>query len=242
MRISEHIDALEREGRLLADTAAAAGLDAAVPPCPGWTVRDLVTHLGGVHRWAAGIVRDRLAEDPAPSEDELDKPGAQDAVEWFREGHAALVRTLRDADPGLRCYTFLPAPSPLAFWARRQAHETAIHRVDAEAAAGTAVTPATDDFARDGVEELLRGFAARSRRRSEVPRTLALRPAHGEGWLVTLSDQGLRTTTDNGSADCTISGDASDLYYWLWNRPATVEVTGEQSFADYWRTFRVRWS
>lgn len=33
------------------------------------------------------------------------------------------------------CWTFLDAPSPLAFWARRQAHETAIHRADAQLAA-----------------------------------------------------------------------------------------------------------
>lgn len=242
MQISYHITALEREGRLLADAATAAGLDAPVSPCPGWTVRDLVTHIGGVHRWAAGIVRDRLAEDPAPTDDELEKPGGRDAVEWFREGHAALVQTLQGADPQLQCYTFLPAPSPLAFWARRQAHETAIHRVDAETASGKPITPVVDDFARDGVEELLRGFAARSRRRSEVARTLAVRPDFDEGWLVTLSDQGIRTTSGNGAADCTISGSVSDLYYWLWNRPAIVEVSGDRQLADYWRTFRVRWS
>ena len=34
----------------------------------------------------------------------------------------------------MRCFAFLPAPSPLAFWARRQAHETGIHRADVESA------------------------------------------------------------------------------------------------------------
>src|SRR5262249_53658636 len=64
---------------------------------------------------------------------------------WFREGHAALVQALSVAGPDLNCWAFLAAPSPLAFWARRQAHETAIHRVDAGQAAVTpgdaAVTP-----------------------------------------------------------------------------------------------------
>src|SRR4051812_11569501 len=68
MEIAEHVAALEREGVRLA-AAAASDLDADVPPCPQWTVRDVVVHTGGVHRWAASIVRDQLAKDPAPTED-----------------------------------------------------------------------------------------------------------------------------------------------------------------------------
>ena len=57
--------------------------------------------------------------------------------------------------------TFLPAPSPLAMWARRQAHETAIHRYDAQHATGTSAgfDPA---FASDGIDELVSGFAPRA--------------------------------------------------------------------------------
>ncbi len=135
MRIEEHIDQLAAEGPRLADAAQRAGLDAAVPGCPGWQVRDLVTHVGGVHRWAASIVGGALAG----GDDVMgDRVGAGPAdpllIGWFRDGHRALVQTLRDAPGDLACFTFLPAPSPLAFWARRQAHETAIHRGDAQAA------------------------------------------------------------------------------------------------------------
>jgi Mycothiol maleylpyruvate isomerase N-terminal domain len=91
MDIAQHIAALEQEGVRLG--AAASDLDADVPPCPQWTVRDVVVHTGGVHRWAASIVRDRLAEDPSPSDDELAKPGTRDPIEWFREGHIDLVAT-----------------------------------------------------------------------------------------------------------------------------------------------------
>ena len=55
-----------------------------------------------------------------------------------RQGCAALADALAAAPADLECWTFLRAPSPLAMWARRQAHETAIHRVDAELAAGAA--------------------------------------------------------------------------------------------------------
>jgi hypothetical protein len=65
-------------------------------------------------------------------------PGDDELPGWFREGHASLVRVLEAADPDMTCWTFLDAPSSVAFWARRQAHETAIHRVDAEQAAAGA--------------------------------------------------------------------------------------------------------
>ena len=65
-------------------------------------------------------------------------PADAGLIAAYRDGHAALVAALRDADPDLECATFMPAPSPLAFWARRQAHETAIHRYDAQSAAAAA--------------------------------------------------------------------------------------------------------
>ncbi|MER7220418.1 MULTISPECIES: maleylpyruvate isomerase N-terminal domain-containing protein [Streptomyces] len=34
------------------------------PLCPGWRVRDLVRHLGAVHRWAAALVTDRATTPP----------------------------------------------------------------------------------------------------------------------------------------------------------------------------------
>lgn len=241
MGVDEHLDQLESDGVRLAD--AATDLGAAVPPCPQWTVRDLVTHLGGVHRWATSIVRDRLEYDPAPGEGDLETPGDRDVIDWFREGHAELMSVLRTADPDVQCYTFFAAPSPLAFWSRRQAHETAIHRADAESAGG-GITPFPTDFAADGIGELLTGFAARRRSFSRVdqPRTLALRPSDAEGWTVRLAPDGVRSTPGAEPAEVTVSGTASDLYLWVWNRPATVAVEGDADVAALWHHVRVRWA
>jgi uncharacterized protein (TIGR03083 family) len=141
-----YVGALRSQGDLLADAAQRAGLAAAVPSCPGWAVRDLLKHTGYVHRWATGFVAEGLTHPVGASEEEIlgQGPADDELPGWFRDGHAALVRALGAAAPGLNCWAFLPAPSPLAFWARRQAHETAIHRVDAEqAAARTADQPAS---------------------------------------------------------------------------------------------------
>ena len=139
MEIAEHVNALRREGEWLADAAERAGLDATVPPCAPWQVKDLLRHTGYVHRWAARHITERPDQIiDGPSEEEILRGGADDAglLAWFRDGHAALAQTLATADPAVACATFMPAPSPLAFWARRQAHETAIHRADADSAAG----------------------------------------------------------------------------------------------------------
>jgi uncharacterized protein (TIGR03083 family) len=219
-----------------------------------WTVRDLVTHVGGVHRWAADIVengRGELASElqgavgTGPAEDEL--------LDWFAAGHAGLVAVLRAAPAGLQCVTFLPAPSPRAFWARRQAHETAIHRADAEAAAGE-VTPFDATFAQDGIAELLLGFAVR-RRRKPIDRTasIALRASDGPAWLVRLggdrvdavtgSDGDAEVADSADRADLVVRGSSSEIYLWLWNRPSTARVDGDEAAAQLWRdSVRVRWS
>jgi len=237
MEIAELVTQLEQDGARL--TRVAADLDAEVPPCPQWTVRDLVTHTGGVHRWATSIVRDRI-DDPAAGDAPLPSPGARDLVEWFAEGHADLVQALRAADPDMQCWTFLPAPSPLAFWARRQAHETAIHRADAESVAG-AITPLAAEFALDGIDELHAFIARRPTfKYVDAPRTIALRPEGAAGWTVTLAPDGVRAVPGAEPADATVSGSASEVYLWVWNRPASVVVDGDQEVAALWRHVRVR--
>ncbi|MEU0458088.1 maleylpyruvate isomerase family mycothiol-dependent enzyme, partial [Streptomyces sp. NPDC006129] len=163
METAELLRVLETEGRLLATAAEEAGTDAKVPTCPGWQVRDLLLHMGTVHRWAASYVTEGHTERRL-----LDEPTGLDGAEllaWYRDGHSRLIGVLAGASPDVECWTFLPAPSPLAFWIRRQAHETTVHRVDAESARGGGTTAVAADFATDGIDELLRGFHARPQRR-----------------------------------------------------------------------------
>jgi uncharacterized protein (TIGR03083 family) len=252
MEPTEHIAALERDGALLAAAADRAGLDAMVPPCPSWRVRDLLRHLGFVHRWAAGYVsqaREEMVDEPAEDELLLTGPGDAELLGWFRDGHAGLVRALRSADPGLRCWTFLPAPSALAFWARRQAHETAIHRADAESAAGAVVSyPAS--FAADGIDELIMGFWARGRAPADRPCCLQVRATDTGGeWLVELG-AGTAARRSADAADAVVAGPACDLYLLLWNRPPCdgqdadrVTVNGDSGVLQLWQDLmKVRWS
>lgn len=242
MRTTEYIDSLQREGELLADAAEKAGEHASVPTCPGWTMGELVRHTSTFHRWAARIVAEKLPgpvpEDPVPH-----APVGAALVPWFRDGHGALLRTLRAADPGLECWAFLPgAPPPLTFWARRQAHETAVHRVDAESARGGELSPLGAAFAADGIEELLTGFHARprSRVRTGRARTLRVRPSDTDAvWTVRLSPDAPPRTERSaaGPVDCELAGPAHNLYLLLWNRLPldAVVVTGDRALAGLWR-------
>ncbi|MGW5847550.1 maleylpyruvate isomerase family mycothiol-dependent enzyme [Streptomyces sp. NPDC055254] len=241
MEITAYLKILEREGELLADLAERAGPDVPVPTCPQWRVADLLRHTGAVHRWATGYVREGWLERvPFPDPPEL---AGGELFGWFREGHSALVRTLSEAPAEVQCWTFLPTapPSPPAFWARRQAHETAVHRMDAEAALGLAYAPLEPEFAEDGVDELLTGFHARprSRVRTPEPRVLRVRAADtGAVWTVHLSAEPPRTVpgaTDD-PADCEVTEDAAWLYAALWNRLplAGPGVTGDLGVARLW--------
>ena len=257
MEPKEHIERIRRDGGLMADAAARGGPDVQVPTCPGWTMRDLVIHTGGVHRWAATHVRERLAapiDVDRPEDAAGPLPGDGELVGWFRDGYAGLADTLERADPAADFFAYFPAPSPLAFWARRMAHETGMHRADAEAALG-AVTPFPAEVAVDGIDELLLAFLARPRRRlrSAEPRALHLRAADtGASWLVRIGPEAPAISRDDGAegaegADTTVSGTASDLFLLVWNRRHAegdgIEVRGDAGLLTLWRdAVRIRWA
>ncbi|MGH3186636.1 MAG: maleylpyruvate isomerase family mycothiol-dependent enzyme [Streptosporangiaceae bacterium] len=261
MEITEHIDALRLQGTLLADAAERAGLDAAVPPCPSWQVKDLLRHTGYIHRWAARHLTERPAQIlDGPVEAEILAGGAADGelLSWFLAGHAALVQTLQDADPDLDCPAFMPAPSPLAFWARRQAHETAIHRADAESAAAAAPVY-SPEFAADGIDELIMGFG---RHRKYQPaagvdggRLRVAAADTGDEWLIDALDGRMQPRREDAeepaeasaaTSACTVRGPANAVYLYLWNRADAaqpgVAVTGNADLLACWQSsVRVRW-
>ncbi|SEO52628.1 maleylpyruvate isomerase family mycothiol-dependent enzyme [Actinacidiphila rubida] len=239
MDTDDFITTLRREGRLLADAAQRSGLDAPVPSCPQWQVRDLLRHVGAVHRWAAAFVAERRT---APVEWDESAPGDAALLDWYRALHSGLADTLAGAPADTDCWTFLPAPSPLAFWARRQAHETTIHRIDAQSALGAERDPVDTAFASDGLDELLTGFHVRkrSRVRTNRPRSLRVLAADHPGgdWLVHLSaEPPVVERAVPGAADCTLSGPATALYLALWNRGPYdgLSVEGDGALVELWQ-------
>ena len=250
--LDEHLAALETAGDRLVATADEAGMDAPVPTCPAWTAAALVAHQAMVHRWATAHVH---GDDPAGVPNQTDiRTKVADLSGYYRDGLAALAAALRAAPPDLDAMAFLnDAPGPREFWARRQAHETTIHMVDA-LAAQLGRPPTADEsgieqsMAVDGIDELVRGFFTRGRSKlfDGTEYTVAVAPRDVERrWVLHVAER-LTVEAGDGSGDetdATLSGSAADLYLALWNRGDHVAVVGREDLLDRWRaTQRVTWS
>jgi uncharacterized protein (TIGR03083 family) len=245
MDLRTHLQALEDEGRRLADSVV--DFDATVPTCPEWTVRDLLRHIGGVHAWARSHIVDLRQEINADPSVYQSWPGDDaELIDWYRQGHTALVEALEKADPDADFFSFLPGPTGTRFWARRQAHETTIHRVDAQSVTG-AITATTAEFAADGIDEILHGFYARrpSRLVSEPPLSFVLRAEDaGRSWSVTIGADGMTAVDTETRGWASVSGTAFDLYLLLWNRREleSLEVQGDPAGLKLWREkARIQW-
>ncbi|MGK0275977.1 MAG: hypothetical protein ACI9N0_002364 [Ilumatobacter sp.] len=258
MDISKYIDDVALEGELFASAAGHGGLDVQIAACPGWDMRELVRHLGMIHLWAAANVA-------FPEPDWLDVEDLPDLVrywptlatayqedadpvDWYRATLTNLIEVLRSAPTDLECFSFLPAPTPLTMWARRQASEIAIHRFDAQSARGLS-SHFDPIFAGDMLEELLCGFAVRPRSGTmdmQQPKVIHVHAHDTEDhWYVSLGPERTQTSREGDTADLTLSGKAADLYVMLWNRtPDTnVAMSGNTDLVDLWRAnFSVRWS
>ena len=256
MEVSDYVGFVASEGDLFASVAEQGELNVDIPSCEGWDMRELVRHLGMMHLWAAGnvafpkdgwLVVDDLP-DLAGHWPDLATSWPEDAelVSWYRETLANLVRVLETASPDVEAFTFLPAPSPLAMWARRQASEIAIHRFDAETS--RCMTSHFDpDFATDMLDELLSGFALRPREIDvDAERVLHVDAKDvGEHWYLTIGPGGISTARKGGDADLTVTGTAAELYLVFWNRTpdASVNMDGDADLMDLWHNkYRVRWS
>jgi len=228
-----HLDAIRQESARLLAAAESAGLDAAVPSCPDWTVADLLAHVGRVQRWQADIVHRRVAAAEFSFDD---APADADAlVGWVREATERLPDVLGATPAGATMWT-LAGPGTAAFWFRRQAHEVAVHRVDAELASGNA-SPVDAELARDGIDEFMTVLlGGRLRERfTGAGETVHLHCTDGEGeWLVRLTPGGPEVERSHAKGDVAARGPASDLLLVLWRRaaPSAVEVFGDEALLE----------
>ncbi len=233
-----HLEILTERAHALLD-AAAGTMGVTVPTCPGWSLADLVVHMGLVWGWAADTVATKARADGGDAPQDRSEHALR---AWAKREAARLVDTLGAADPDETCWTFGP-PRSVRFWFRRQALETVLHAWDAERAVGTA-SPIAPRVGVDGVDEHLSVM---------VPRVLRLRPdawsgetlhfhctdAGGE-WLVRLGPGGeVVTERTHAKADVALRGGAEALWLWCANR-ATAEELGLERFGDEEITTRWR--
>lgn len=217
--------------------AARRGLDAAVPSCPGWQVRDLVAHLGRVQRFHGGHVVRGVTSEPDRAAPEA--PQDDDALlAWAGEASRDLLDALRATDPAAPAWTWAPHVEPVAaFWSRRMALEAAVHRWDAQAAHG-APDEVAPEVAADGVDEVL--HVHRPADWADEPVTVdgvvAVRLTDtGDEHVVRVAPDGIMRVEADPAA--VVSGRAHEVLLALWGRaPLGPLVTGDVALAEALRT------
>ncbi|HEY0400493.1 MAG TPA: hypothetical protein VGD09_00640, partial [Blastococcus sp.] len=117
-------------------------------------------------------------------------------------------------------------------WARRQAHELVVHRMDLEATAGVPHAPVDPVLAEDGVDELLSVILPRWAHTEPLvsaDATVAVTCTDtGRTWSVSVVRGAVTVgTNQSGAEDAHLHGPATHLLLQLWGRPADVVVEGD---------------
>jgi uncharacterized protein (TIGR03083 family) len=230
------VDEGERFGDLARHLVADAppgsdGLDVRVPWIPAWTARDLVGHLGTVHRWASAILR--AGHTAPPPQEATATPPGDGLLDWYRAGFTELVSTLGTTPPDRPAWHMSPAAEKNArSWARRQAHELTVHRMDLEAAAGVPHAPVDPQLAEDGVDELLTVVVPRWAHTGPLITADAAVSVTatdtGRAWTVRVHQGQVAVSAErDDTADACLTGDTTQLLLRLWGRPADVTVDGD---------------
>lgn len=236
----------------------AARLAHPVPTCPDWTFKQLATHVGRGHRWAAEIVATRAREAiptrEVPGGKFPDDPAIQ--ADWVSGGASKVIGAVREA--GTAPVWTLEGIGPARWWARRRAHEVAVHLADAllavgeDIAAGSGTSYRSPDLAADGVDEWLGLIAAGTRGTTDAMRSRQA-AVRGEGqslhfhatdegldgageWLVRRTASGITVEPGHAKADVAVRGPAATLMFVLVRRlpPEHAEILGDRELFTHW--------
>lgn len=185
------------------------------------------------------MVRDRVQEPtyPSPNDAGHDRLAA-DLLPWFEESLSGFLGTMRATDPDEPVWTW-SGENRAGFWMRLEAHETAIHRTDAQSAFGPP-DPVEPLLARDAIGGLLTWFVPRGRILSLLPCTATVLRFEESGgahvWQLRIDDSLATLEPPTGNADVVVRGNPSDLLLYLWQRAPldSLEVEGDRELATRW--------
>ncbi|MGH3673898.1 MAG: maleylpyruvate isomerase family mycothiol-dependent enzyme [Pseudonocardiaceae bacterium] len=246
-----YLDALSGQSALLADALVGADLQQKVPTCPDWTLRQLAEHVGQAQRWATAIITRRLTSQPDPGElDVAEAPEDPDELAgWLRAGANGLVNAIRMAGPQTPVWTWA-AEQNVGFWARRMAHETAMHRADLNLALGLEFS-LDADLAADAISEWLdllslpqaieyRPELAELRGEGQILHLHSTDPGLGQAgeWIVRRMPSGPVWEHGHTKGAVAVRGPVTALLLVLMRRipagAAAIDVLGDASVFDHW--------
>lgn len=214
-------------------SAARAEPGAPVVACAGWDRRKLVQHLCVPFGWATAQAE--AGPEVRAGFKDADRPGdADDPFDFLLAATERMVAALPAMDAAATWPTWA-GPRTRTWFARRMAHEAAVHRWDA------AGGPVDTALAVDGIDEVLTEFAplVSAERFGGEASTLHLHATdtdQGE-WFLTLGPESVVSERIHAKGDAAVRGAAGDLYLFAWNRlpaAAPLEVMGDPDAAARW--------
>ncbi|MCW2758330.1 MAG: hypothetical protein JWO46_2076 [Nocardioidaceae bacterium] len=243
--------AIVEHTRRLAESAAAAGPDAAVPTAPEWTVADLVAHVGQTQHWVAEMIERRIA-DPTQLPTEMavapTDPGEWQA--WLAE--SAQRFTSACSDDALDAPVFNPAGDERTggrFWMSSVLNEAVVHGVDA----ATAVGRPTDIDADVAAALITNHLAMLTSPTWAMQRAESANAIRGTGqtlqwlatdtadaWFVERRPDATTWQATTQQADVTVTGPARSLLLTLTrrlpltDRDADISIDGDADLAQHW--------
>ena len=257
----DHLPHLRREiGEFIATARCVESADSVplLPSCPGWSMINVVMHLGAVHRYVTAIIGDRLLTEPSLADlailhlppEHVAWPADPDSgphlgpmptgmLDWFAEGADILTGLFATTDPAVEVLTW-SAEQSVGFWLRMQTIEAATHRWDAQTATGTPA-PIDPELAVDTIEQTFevmlparRGWAQAPQGDGQAFRFRATDTGHA--WTVRFDGDTVTVTDEPATAE--FAGTASELALFLWHRigPGEGTLTGDPAAADAWFT------
>jgi len=232
MDTSDYLIAIERDGRAFLASCTAADPAATIAACPEWRPADLLWHLAEVHWFWRSIVEARASSYDQVTE--LERPADDGELpELYRLGLGALLTTLATVDPSTHVWTWANQQD-VAFVIRRMAQETAVHRWDADDAAGRA--EAIDAaLASDGIDEFLEHFLDQPKDGSTIAGSVHLHCTDVAGeWTTRPEGDRIVTVREHAKGDCAMRGPADVLLRALWRRAPidALDVVGDRSVAE----------
>ncbi len=235
-------------------TAAESDWSRPIPHCPAWDAAQLVGHMGSILAWMATIVT--TGQRVARRDREVAPTDRDELVGWYSHHLDRTLHLLAATDPETATWTFSSrGDQRVSWWRRRLAVELAIHRWDAQHAAGLdggpPPVPLDGDVAAAGIEEFLIEFlpGLLATERSDtadtvngLAGTLHLHATDGDSeWWIDLDARGdAVAVAGHAKADTAIRGSRSDLLLWLTNRAPShgLEILGRPDLAAAWTLLR----
>ncbi len=190
-----------------------------VPACPGWTVGEVLRHLGVIHRLIPAWV-----EQGRRPQDITHAPPDGDVLRWFASGWRAMHAALEARPADTPAATWSPSDASIGFWRRRMAHELAVHAADVLDALGREWW-VEERVAQDGVDEVMHLWLG-TRLADRADGGCVVRVVSGGvAWTVGLHGRIAEAHQIPADADAEVSGSAAGVYAWLWGRTGHGEVS-----------------